>query len=246
MHFREWVDDARAAGDMGWDPPFGWCEGWWQGMAYVCLIAGCPPLFTCVLRALPLCAWARSAWPQYARSMPARRPYPSDLSHVRWELVESVLSAWQFERRGRARTARDPGRDLVCGPHRRPAPGRQSCVHRHRPRGPGRTTPPPAHRQAPSPPAPGAPGHDPALAPEPAPAPLLDPELADYVARAGRIAELRGWPPRTLGSVRASVTCDSAVRVLVNRVIDQASAWRMVLSPTDRGGTDASERGSVR
>lgn len=35
--------------------------------------------------------------------MPAqRRPYPSDLSDARWELVEPVLSAWRFERRGRA------------------------------------------------------------------------------------------------------------------------------------------------
>ncbi|MFF8430641.1 IS5 family transposase [Streptomyces sp. NPDC016566] len=34
--------------------------------------------------------------------MPKRRPYPSDLSDARWELIEPVLSAWRFERRGRA------------------------------------------------------------------------------------------------------------------------------------------------
>ncbi|MFI9569384.1 IS5/IS1182 family transposase, partial [Streptomyces rishiriensis] len=34
--------------------------------------------------------------------MPTRRPYPSDLSDARWELVEPVLAAWRFERRGRA------------------------------------------------------------------------------------------------------------------------------------------------
>ncbi len=34
--------------------------------------------------------------------MPPRRPYPSDLSDARWELIEPVLSAWRFERRGRA------------------------------------------------------------------------------------------------------------------------------------------------
>jgi hypothetical protein len=34
--------------------------------------------------------------------MPTRRPYPSDLSDARWELIEPVLAAWRFERRGRA------------------------------------------------------------------------------------------------------------------------------------------------
>ncbi|MER5996258.1 IS5 family transposase [Streptomyces viridosporus] len=34
--------------------------------------------------------------------MPTRRPYPSDLSDARWELIEPVLSAWRLERRGRA------------------------------------------------------------------------------------------------------------------------------------------------
>jgi hypothetical protein len=34
--------------------------------------------------------------------MPSRRPYPGDLSDATWELVEPVLSAWRFERRGRA------------------------------------------------------------------------------------------------------------------------------------------------
>jgi transposase len=31
-----------------------------------------------------------------------RRAYPSDLSDARWELIEPVLAAWRFERRGRA------------------------------------------------------------------------------------------------------------------------------------------------
>lgn len=34
--------------------------------------------------------------------MSERRPYPSDLSDARWELIEPVLTAWRFERRGRA------------------------------------------------------------------------------------------------------------------------------------------------
>lgn len=39
---------------------------------------------------------------RYAESMTKRRPYPSDLSDARWELIEPVLTAWRFERRGRA------------------------------------------------------------------------------------------------------------------------------------------------
>src|SRR4051812_46738379 len=39
---------------------------------------------------------------QYAQVMSERRPYPSDLSDARWELIEPVLAAWRFERRGRA------------------------------------------------------------------------------------------------------------------------------------------------
>ncbi|WP_437029754.1 IS5 family transposase [Streptomyces sp. enrichment culture] len=45
--------------------------------------------------------------------MPTRRPYPSDLSDARWELIEPVLSAWRFERRGRALDlGRPPEHDL--------------------------------------------------------------------------------------------------------------------------------------
>ncbi|WAU82262.1 IS5 family transposase [Streptomyces sp. Qhu-G9] len=45
--------------------------------------------------------------------MSARRPYPSDLSDARWGLVEPVLSAWRFERRGRALDfGRPPEHDL--------------------------------------------------------------------------------------------------------------------------------------
>ncbi|MFI6093521.1 hypothetical protein [Streptomyces sp. NPDC051218] len=42
--------------------------------------------------------------------MRERRAYPSDLSDARWELIEPVLSAWRFKRRGRAL---DFGRPLL-------------------------------------------------------------------------------------------------------------------------------------
>lgn len=45
--------------------------------------------------------------------MSERRPYPSDLSDARWELIEPVLAAWRFERRGRALDfGRPPQHDL--------------------------------------------------------------------------------------------------------------------------------------
>lgn len=45
--------------------------------------------------------------------MAKRRPFPSDLSDARWELIEAVLSAWRFERRGRALDfGRPPEHDL--------------------------------------------------------------------------------------------------------------------------------------
>ncbi|CAL9278562.1 MULTISPECIES: IS5 family transposase [Streptomyces] len=45
--------------------------------------------------------------------MSKRRPYPSDLSDARWELIEPVLTAWRFERRGRALDfGRPPEHDL--------------------------------------------------------------------------------------------------------------------------------------
>ncbi|MDX2939542.1 IS5 family transposase [Streptomyces ipomoeae] len=45
--------------------------------------------------------------------MRERRPYPSDLSDARWELIEPVLAAWRFERRGRALDfGRPPEHDL--------------------------------------------------------------------------------------------------------------------------------------
>ncbi|MFE4723746.1 IS5/IS1182 family transposase, partial [Streptomyces sp. NPDC056728] len=34
--------------------------------------------------------------------MSERRSYPSDLFDTRWELIEPVLAAWRFERRGHA------------------------------------------------------------------------------------------------------------------------------------------------
>ncbi|MEU5951498.1 IS5 family transposase [Streptomyces sp. NPDC047525] len=45
--------------------------------------------------------------------MSERRAYPSDLSDARWELLEPVLSAWRFERRGRSLGfGRPPRHDL--------------------------------------------------------------------------------------------------------------------------------------
>ncbi|AEW99922.1 transposase IS4 family protein (plasmid) [Streptantibioticus cattleyicolor NRRL 8057 = DSM 46488] len=47
--------------------------------------------------------------------MPAPRPSPSDLSDAPapWELIEPVLAAWRFERRGRAVDfGRPPEHDL--------------------------------------------------------------------------------------------------------------------------------------
>ena len=50
---------------------------------------------------------------QYAQVMSERRPYPSDLSHARWELIEPVLAAWRYERHGRALGfGRPPEHDL--------------------------------------------------------------------------------------------------------------------------------------
>ena len=49
----------------------------------------------------------------YAGGMPPRRPSPSDPSDARWALIEPVLSAWRFERRGRALDfGRPPEHDL--------------------------------------------------------------------------------------------------------------------------------------
>jgi len=47
-------------------------------------------------------AWARAPDRRYVQVMTDRRAYPSDLSDARWESIEPVLSAWRFERRGRA------------------------------------------------------------------------------------------------------------------------------------------------
>ncbi|MFE5406877.1 IS5 family transposase [Streptomyces sp. NPDC056580] len=45
--------------------------------------------------------------------MVERRAYPSDLTDARWELIEPVLAAWRFERRGRALDfGRPPEHDL--------------------------------------------------------------------------------------------------------------------------------------
>jgi transposase len=58
-------------------------------------------------------AWAHAPGRRYAQVMTDRRAYPSDLSDARWELIEPVLSAWRFERRGRALDfGRPPRHDL--------------------------------------------------------------------------------------------------------------------------------------
>lgn len=58
-------------------------------------------------------AWAHAPGRRYARVVTERRVYPSDVSDARWELIEPVLSAWRFERRGRALDfGRPPRHDL--------------------------------------------------------------------------------------------------------------------------------------
>ncbi|MER7513830.1 transposase [Streptomyces lavendulae] len=45
--------------------------------------------------------------------MHQQRPYPSDLSDARWELLEPILSAWRAERRGKGMDiGRPPEHDL--------------------------------------------------------------------------------------------------------------------------------------
>jgi transposase len=69
-----------------------------------------PRLRACVVIAVRLGALGLR---RYAEGMPKRRPYPSDLSDARWELVKPVLAAWRFERRGRALDfGRPPEHDL--------------------------------------------------------------------------------------------------------------------------------------
>ncbi|MDH6439379.1 transposase [Streptomyces sp. SAI-144] len=58
-------------------------------------------------------AWAHAPGRRYVQDMADRRAYPSDLSDARWVLIEPVLSAWRFERRGRALDfGRPPEHDL--------------------------------------------------------------------------------------------------------------------------------------
>jgi transposase len=58
-------------------------------------------------------AWAHAPDRRYAQVMADRRAYPSDLSDARWELIEPVLSAWRYERHGRALGfGRPPEHDL--------------------------------------------------------------------------------------------------------------------------------------
>lgn len=74
-----------------------------------CVIPGCPVSAVVCFRR-HCCAPGRIGPARYSGSMPKRRPYPSDLSDARWELIEPVLTAWRFERRGRALAfGRPPG-----------------------------------------------------------------------------------------------------------------------------------------
>ena len=62
----------------------------------------------------PVCALWRDGWHRYYRHMPRRqRPYPSDLSDARWELLEPTLTAWRANRRGKGLDiGRPPEHDL--------------------------------------------------------------------------------------------------------------------------------------
>lgn len=81
-------------------------------MVCVCLIPGCPVFAVACFRVIDARLGALGLR-RYAGSMPTRRPYPSDLSDARRELIEPVLSAWRFERRGRALDfGRPPEHDL--------------------------------------------------------------------------------------------------------------------------------------
>jgi transposase len=83
---------------------------------------GREPTYACLIPDARICpvlprggthAWAHAPHRRYAQLMTDRRAYPSDLSDARWELIEPVLSAWRFERRGRALDfGRPPRHDL--------------------------------------------------------------------------------------------------------------------------------------
>ena len=45
----------------------------------------------------PVCALDSRSSGRHHRNMPHRRPYPSDLSDARWELIEPTLTAWRTE-----------------------------------------------------------------------------------------------------------------------------------------------------
>jgi transposase len=66
-----------------------------------------------VLPLLAVHAWAHAPDRRYVQGMTERRPYPSDLSDARWELIEPVLGVWRAERRRHAlNIGRPPEHDL--------------------------------------------------------------------------------------------------------------------------------------
>lgn len=62
----------------------------------------------------PICALWLGGGHRYYRNMPRKqRPYPSDLSDARWGPLESTLTAWRAERRGKGPDiGRPPEHDL--------------------------------------------------------------------------------------------------------------------------------------
>ncbi len=60
-----------------------------------------------------VCALGRYRSGRYYRNMKRQRPYPSDLSDARWELIGPTLTAWRAERKGKGLDiGRPPEHDL--------------------------------------------------------------------------------------------------------------------------------------
>src|ERR1044072_6860012 len=105
---------GRGGGDAlgcGWGVLAGWGDGW--GGRWLVPVSFQDARFGAVLPSSVLCAWAHSGSGRYDQNTQQRRPYPDDLSDVRWELIEPVLAAWRCECRGRALDfGRPPEHDL--------------------------------------------------------------------------------------------------------------------------------------
>jgi len=83
--------------------------------------AGFPPISSQkvasvrVFRPLAAMPWASGRRRGMPEGIAIRRPYPSDLSDVRWALVEPTLTAWrERERRAGPGIGRPPRHDLRC------------------------------------------------------------------------------------------------------------------------------------